>query len=268
MPNSGFFAGVTAPFFQPRALQQDYANQLLSVLRSGVIPNLGPAELMTESENMRSASAANTVGPASADVKTLTAFLLGSDLSGAQNFLMAKRLDDLPLASIYLNLLAPTARELGVLWEQDKCDFNVVTLGVMQLQRLMRDMARLTGEEQLAPGHHHRILLLPAPGEDHTFGLSMLGEFFERAGWDVWGGPGTSVSQTHALIRDQHFDVAGISIADERWIEPARDTIRLLRRLGVNRDMKIMLGGPLLAREPGLVNRMGADATAADAAEA
>ncbi|MFK7916295.1 MAG: hypothetical protein AB8B93_20445, partial [Pseudomonadales bacterium] len=47
-----------------------------------------------------------------------------------------------------------------------------------------------------------------------------------------------------------------------------RDTIRLLRRLGVNRDMKIMLGGPLLAREPGLVNRMGADATAADAAEA
>lgn len=265
MPNSGFFAGVTAPFFQPRALQQDYAKQLLRVLRCGVIPNLGPPELMADSTNSGGVS---RDAPPSADVKALTALLLDSDLRGAQSFLMTKQLDDLPLASIYLNLLAPTARELGVLWEQDACDFNAVTLGVMQLQRLMRDMARLSGEEQRAPGHHHRILLLPAPGEDHTFGLSMLGEFFERAGWDVWGGPGTDASHTHALIREQHFDIAGVSIADERWLEPARDTVRLLRRLSTNPNLKIMLGGPLLQKNPELVNRLGADATATDAAEA
>ena len=204
----------------------------------------------------------------SEDVLALSALLLRSDLAGARQLVISKRLNGVPLAAINLNLLAPTARHLGVLWERDECDFNAVTLTVANLQILMRELAKLANDDIGQGGHHHRVLLAPVENEDHTFGLSMLGDFFGREGWDVWGGPGTTAKKLMDLASAQSFDIVGLSIADERWLDDAASTITALRNLSQNQELKILLGGPLLITHPELAVELGADGTASTAPEA
>ena len=57
-----------------------------------------------------------------------------------------------------------------------------------------------------------RVLLLPGPGEQHTFGLSMVAEFFRRSGWEVVGGTGPESLDPVRAVRDEWFDVVGISV--------------------------------------------------------
>ena len=45
------------------------------------------------------------------------------------------------MQELFLNLLAPAARTLGILWEEDECDFVEVTMGIWRLQEVMREIA-------------------------------------------------------------------------------------------------------------------------------
>ncbi|WP_426215255.1 hypothetical protein [Methylobacterium sp. NFXW15] len=70
---------------------------------------------------------------------------------------------------LFLELLAPSAALLGRLWDEDLCDFIEVTTGVARLQRLV---ARFRAEEEtVSLDHRRRLLLMGAPGEQHTFGV-------------------------------------------------------------------------------------------------
>ena len=96
----------------------------------------------------------------------------------------------------------------------------------------------------------------------------MLGDFFGRDGWDVWGGPGLTKEGVLTLASTQSFDIAGLSIADERWLENAESTIAALRIASDNPDLKVIIGGPLLTAKPELAEQLGADATASTAPDA
>ena len=41
-------------------------------------------------------------------------------------------------SAVYLDLLTPAARQLGAMWDEDRCDFTQVTVGLMRLQQVMR----------------------------------------------------------------------------------------------------------------------------------
>jgi methanogenic corrinoid protein MtbC1 len=172
-----------------------------------------------------------------------------------------------PLRSVYLELLQPAARLLGEYWEGERCDFVEVSLGTAFLQRLMRELSTLHGNIDPVPGHHHRILLLPAPGEQHIFGISMLGEFFRSAGWDVCGGPRIEEPEVLQLVRQEQFDVIGYSAATERALEPLAAQIDLVRRNTRVEHLKILAGGNAVSSDS-VALQLGADATAGDAGQA
>jgi hypothetical protein len=92
------------------------------------------------------------------------------------------------LGLIYTELLAPAARRLGMMWEDDTADFATVTVGLGRLQRLLRQLSPAFGSEVQHPPHGRRIVLTQPDTEQHIFGLSMVAEFFRRDGWDVLGG--------------------------------------------------------------------------------
>ena len=52
----------------------------------------------------------------------------------------------LSVERVYLDLLGPTAQYLGLLWEQDLCDFTDVTVGLGRLQRVMRELSPAFGK--------------------------------------------------------------------------------------------------------------------------
>ena len=101
--------------------------------------------------------------------------------------------------SIFLDLLAPAARQLGTQWEADVTDFANVTLGVSRLQRIMRRLGDTFLQRDQPRQRGESALLTIIPGEQHSFGLSMVAEFFRRAGLEpvhrpVFIAPGTDIS--------------------------------------------------------------------------
>jgi methanogenic corrinoid protein MtbC1 len=170
--------------------------------------------------------------------------------------------------SLYLGTLTDAARCIGKLWEADRCDFLQVTVSLGRLQQVARALAPsfLAASVNLAGAPS--LLLVPARGEQHTFGLLILAEFFRRAGWHVAGGPAPSAVDPAAMVRDSWFDVAGFSIGSDSLIDGLTRSIRDVRRASRNRDLGVMVGGPLFLHRPDLVMRVGADTAAADAPNA
>jgi methanogenic corrinoid protein MtbC1 len=169
--------------------------------------------------------------------------------------------------AIFLDLLAPTARQLGMLWESDAADFASVTLAVGRLQRIMRQLGEnfFDGASQ---GGGESILLTIIPGEQHSFGLSMVAEFFRRAGWNLCTGPFTSHRELISLVHNHWFDVVGFSVSSDRRLDELKQDIRDIRHDSRNRNVGIMLGGPMMIAQPDLVASMGADMMSADATTA
>ncbi|HZH05925.1 MAG TPA: cobalamin B12-binding domain-containing protein, partial [Lautropia sp.] len=178
------------------------------------------------------------------------------------------RAREVSVESLYLDLLAPTARYLGKLWEEDLCNFTEVTVGLGRLQRVLRELSPALGRSVEHPIQGRRVLLLPCPGEQHTFGLVMVAEFFRRAGWDVTGGSWAAASDTAGMVNAEWFDVIGFSLGAETHVQALADTIAGVRQASCNGAVAIMVGGPLFGDQPELVARLGADGVALDGREA
>jgi methanogenic corrinoid protein MtbC1 len=172
---------------------------------------------------------------------------------------LALRQGGVPVERLYLELLAPAARELGRLWEDDRCDFTDVTVGVGRLQQLLRELSPAFGAEVEHPADGRRILLLPAPGEQHTLGASMAAEFFRRAGWDVVGGVGGSGLDPVQAVQAEWFDILGLSAGNLARVDWLRDCIAQARRLSRNRGLGVLVGGPLFVAQPDLGASLGCD---------
>jgi methanogenic corrinoid protein MtbC1 len=204
------------------------------------------------------------------DVGAFTDLVMGAEEDDAMAFVQARLSRGVSVETVFLELLAPTARRLGDLWTEDRCDFTDVTLGLGRLQRVLREVsagfapAGTFGEPGESVDGVRRILLLPSPGEQHTFGLVMVSELFRRAGWEVVGGPWEAADEAETLVGNDWFDVVGFSLAAEMHVDALADCIAAVRQASRNGQVGVMVGGPIFRERPELAARLGADLTAAD----
>jgi methanogenic corrinoid protein MtbC1 len=200
-----------------------------------------------------------------ADTAELVRLLMKQDAAHSIAFLDGLQIRGASPASLYLGIITDAARCLGAMWDEDRCDFATVTISMGRLQQVVRALSPTFQTAALSRAHADSILLLPAPGEQHFFGLVILSEFFLREGWHVVGGPASRGNGPADIVRTSWVDVAGFSIASTVRIEALANCIRDVRKASVNTDIKIMVGGPLLLTRPNLVQELGADVSAADA---
>lgn len=189
--------------------------------------------------------------------------LLRHDAGVATRYVETLRTSGIPLPAIYLGLLAPTARRLGTMWENDECSFTAVTVGVSRMHQVLLQFSpcfRASSRDEADTGRN--ALIVPAPGEQHTFGLFMVVEFFRRGGWNVWSGNPGNRTDLLSLVRRQRFDVVGYSIASERNVAGLEGQVKELRTQSSNPDVKVIVGGSLIDRQPSIGGRLGADAIA------
>lgn len=178
------------------------------------------------------------------------------------------------VSDIYLHLLAPAARTLGALWDQDLCDFPSVTVGLGRLQRLLRELSE--GFEAEAPAlgataGEWRLLLAQSPREQHSFGLSMVAAYFRRAGWAVEGGVGVGGGEAlDPVLRAQTewFHAVGFSIGSLVHLPWLQDQVKALRLLSRNPQVVVLVGGPLFLTQPDWKQLVDADACITDASQA
>ncbi len=166
---------------------------------------------------------------------------------------------------VCLQVLTSAARRLGALWADDRATFVDVTLAVTRFQNITHRLGphfSLTAE----PGSRGRALVGAVPGEQHTFGLSMVAEFLKRDGWDVVLADSSRDNAAFlAPLSNVWFDVVAISAAHDRAEKGLRRLLSGIRRRGRNHKVKAIVGGRLVFENDGMMERVGADGSAPDA---
>jgi MerR family transcriptional regulator, light-induced transcriptional regulator len=169
---------------------------------------------------------------------------------------------------LYLGLITSVARHLGDLWLADVCSFTDVTLGLWRLQQLTRTLSPIFQQDASARLPRYQALLVPLPGEQHTFGLYLLAEFFRRAGWGVYSMPLKTAHDVVAIVRSEWFALVGLSLSCENRLEELAKQIRIIRRASCNRGICVMVGGGIFIERPEFVSQVGADLMAVDGRQA
>eukprot|EP01035_Chromulina_nebulosa_P065999 gene65999-90315_t len=123
--------------------------------------------------------------------------------------------------------------------------------------------------EEADTGHAgESVLLTIIPGEQHSFGVSMVAEFFRRAGWNLCTGPFASHNELTSLVQSHWFDVVGFSLSSDRRLDELKKDIRDIRAGSRNKNVGIIIGGPMVLAQPELIAAMGADMMCSDATTA
>lgn len=198
-------------------------------------------------------------------VRDFISLTMRDEPDAAVNYVQSLLDDGICFQDILLKLMAPAARELGERWEHDATSFVEVTLGVARMHRILREFDGVPDYMWSQTGAGRRVLLLPVPGEQHTFGLRLVQEFLLRESWAVVNRPVEKIADLSRLVSAEHFDVVGLALSGETWINTMRSAIASVRKHSRNKRVKILIGGHLLAGRPELVDSMDADGYGSDA---
>jgi MerR family transcriptional regulator, light-induced transcriptional regulator len=239
---------------------------LARTLEREVIPRLAAAHRLADHADACNDARSGVIEPA--EIEGFTRLVMADAEPALAAAMAALRTRQLGSEAIMIDLFAPVARRLGELWVEDLCDFTAVTVGLGRLQRLMRELSPAFGTEVAHPPSGRRVLLVRAPGEQHTFGLSMVAEFFRRAGWEVVAGGAGADTDPITAVRREWFDVVGFSVGSEARLDWLPGCIAAVRSASCNRGLPILVGGPVFFLKPQLARQVGADASAPDGSEA
>lgn len=253
---------IPAPIWRLHSTLQPV--QVVRTIKSQIVPKIVLA--LRRAPNPKIPEGTEQQAPSALD--QFTALTLGHDEGAAHAYVMAVVAKGNSVESIFLNLLAPAARRLGTLWEADAADFANVTLAVGRLQMIMRRLSDSFVEEASRGHAGESVLLTIIPGDQHSFGLSMVAEFFRRAGWNICTGPFSSHQELISLVHNHWFDIVGFSVSSDRRLAELKQDIHDIRRDSRNRNVGIVIGGPMVIAQPDLVTTMGADMISADATTA
>jgi MerR family transcriptional regulator, light-induced transcriptional regulator len=198
------------------------------------------------------------------DVAEFARLVATHDVTVATSYVNALLNRGVSLEKIYLELLAPAARLLGEWWKSDLRDFTEVTSGLCRMHQLLHEFSPVFLHDVAAAEPNKCVLLIPMPGEQHSFGLIMVAEFFRRAGWDVWDLHPSTPDDVLGVVRKQWFAIVGVSLSCESRIEQLTPLISAVRAKSRNPAVGVMVGGQPFIGHPELVARVGADCTATD----
>lgn len=238
-------------------------NMIASILEGDVIPGL----LRNYAVSMP-AHAGPGAGGASFESEAL---LLSESLLGWRADAPQRIMEDLRGrgghgARVAEAVLGETARRLGEMWVEDRCSFFQVSLAMSELQTLLRasrpEAAGIGAVTAGNPGG--KVVLATAPGEQHSFGISVLEVAFAEAGWTTTTMIGQPFSSLSNLLGQASFDVVALSCSCSGLLDGLKSAIGTLRRASLNQHVKVLVGGHLESQVEYFAERVGADASAGD----
>ncbi|MCJ2136157.1 cobalamin B12-binding domain-containing protein [Methylobacterium sp. J-026] len=253
------FRGVSRAWSAPKRTLNPLPDSLARVVEAEILPRLMLAHRPGAG---RRSPVERTLTPQ--EIAAFSALLLAPgpvDLDAEVDALLDA---GLPLARLLLDLLAPAARHLGALWEEDACDFLAVTEALGRLQAMCRHLC-LELEDEAVSVCGRSVLLLPCPSETHRFGLSIVASFFREAGWDVTTAVPEPGLDPLDLLATDWFDVVGLSLSSDVLLPVLVATVADVRRASRNPAVRVLVGGPYFVRHGGDASIVGADACALDA---
>jgi methanogenic corrinoid protein MtbC1 len=245
--------------------QDECKRSLTEVIETQIIPRLVQAHRVAQAEVDPTTQG---LGISPKQLATFVALSKSSKASETTQFIDELLHQGITTDRIFLELIAPAARQLGLMWEQDLCDFTEVTCGLVRMHEITH---RLGFEYQNGPqlgGDVQRIMLASAPGSQHFLGMTIVSDFFRKAGWDVVIEISLSEKELVHAVSNEWFDVIGISCATEAQLKTLPGLIRALKAASGNPEPGVLLGGPIFTVQTHNARSLGADGICVDVKEA
>lgn len=237
--------------------------RLLPLLKAEIIPRLMMAH-QAQRPQYQDAPAIHA-----SDVADFCQALLDNRMPDAGAIVASILARGITLDKVYLLLFAPAAGYLGELWDADHCTFSEVTLCLWRLQTLLHESSPAfqshAKNTKTGMASERRILMATMPGQQHTFGLLMLSEFFRREGWTVLSIPSPKPSEVQDAVSAYWFDVLALSVSTDNELPALTKIIQIARKTSSNPRLSVMVGGPAFLDQPDLASTVGADGYSADA---
>ena len=171
------------------------------------------------------------------------------------------------LNSLYVDVVQPSMREIGRLWQENEISVAEEHLATAITESAMsRAFERVfVWRDQRTP----RLIAACADDERHQMGLRMLCDLLELEGWEtIYLGASVPIESLTALVATREPDAVAISATIAPHLPRVRAAIAAIRATSVARQPVIAVGGRAFLADPALASKVGADLTASDAAQA
>jgi methanogenic corrinoid protein MtbC1 len=263
----GFNSGqLSEPLGRKAAMNAHCKNSLMEVIELQIIPRLvdshpafGPSKVPKASVRFE---------PNSQEIAAFARMCVCEHAQTATQRIEQWLHDGSSVDDIFLKLIAPVARHLGWMWEQDEADFSQVSLGLIRLQQITHQLGYSYQSGPLCAGGVRRLLIGSAPGSQHLLGLSIVAEFFRKDGWDVV----VEIADTQSALLDavgsEWFDLVGLSVGLLEQLPLLPDLIDRLKTASRNAKVPVILGGAAFLGSVIQVTELGAEGISTDAADA
>lgn len=171
------------------------------------------------------------------------------------------------IGDIYIDVIQPTMRIIGRLWQENRLTVAEEHLATAITQSAMARLFERTFEWR--DGRTPTLIAACAEEERHQIGLRMLCDLLELAGWDTrYLGASVPIESLVDIVVKANPAVVALSAAISPNIPRIRNAIQAIRAADLERQPVIAVGGRAFNEDPELAHRVGADMTAIDAVQA
>ena len=184
------------------------------------------------------------------------AALLAADSIRARHLIDEAVNDGMPLTDVYLKVLQPALEEIGQRWEAGEVTIayehqaTAITQGIL---------GALGPKMRVAPTSGRLAALACTPGELHSLGVQMIGDFLEASGWEVLLlGASVPASALAGLVADESPDVVVLSTATAGLLPGVEESIAALDEVEP-RPFVAVGGRAWRSQPPGRAKELGAD---------
>jgi methanogenic corrinoid protein MtbC1 len=168
--------------------------------------------------------------------------------------------------NLYKSMIWPAMEQIARLYRHDEIDLATEHMAT-RINRVLAD--QLQSHLPRGQSNGRRILIACAEGEPEELGAQMCSDLFEADGWDVYFvGGGVPDDEILSLVGQVRPDILLIFGTQPAGVPGVRRLITLIREVGSNPTMNIMISGGVFNRAEGLWQEINADLFAPTAAEA
>ena len=139
MASDGFTEGGTSEDLETASVGNTVDDQRLARLSRLIEGEIIPRLLICHTVTSRKLTARSGIHPTPANVAELARLILEPERTLADEYLQSLWLRGASRGLLCAELLAPTAKHLGELWERDVCDFAALTHGLQRLESVLNE---------------------------------------------------------------------------------------------------------------------------------
>jgi methanogenic corrinoid protein MtbC1 len=167
---------------------------------------------------------------------------------------------------LYKQMIWPAMEKIAHLYRQDEINLATEHMAT-RISRSIADQLQPMLPRQNRNGKS--VLIICADGEPEELGAQMCADLFEADGWSVYFvGGGIPNDEVLMLVGQFRPDILLVFGTQPVGVPGVRRLIDLVREVGANPQMNIMISGGVFNRAEGLWKEINADLFARTAAEA